>query len=584
MPTSPGYASGELAQLLAEAADLEIRLERGELPGEALRRLSMRPPPRSGGVNTADAPPVPALPAGVQSQSQSQSQGQEQGASLKPQRSFRNPLGRSRSERRTKSKEEGRPAASASVGNLLEMQGEIQSGSGHNGDASPSYTEMGGEMSSGYAAEKSGYAKADKSAYGAGDKSGYYVANPTPLSPPPRYSFAHSSSHPHAHSHFGGEQLMPVPPSPAPTDDIPPTPPPKSPGFGGGTRYFSSLRRLASTSRSLAPGATSPGARGSVATSLVTSTSSELSSEDSMGLATPPDDTSSVHTAGGSVAWPSLGSKKSVGSFGRGAASLAGKMWSRSRSKSSSTVNSIEAPSPPPPLPVPTLPSPPMLNLESTPFVTLPTQTTGHPDSPTSITPIANPSHSLSRPGTSATPTIPLVKAKSYNAPRPPNLILTNSNGSSGPPTLLLPLPNTAPQDRPASWLSVSSGSSSMAASPLFDKAIFDAFPSVPPMPTSQSAGSYTRSPNGGVPSPQSTLPSGPPNGAARPLPVPGGSSKPIIDPTTFMDPGPSFVSKSAPTTTDRSFVQSVHPGTFAREQPLLARLAETQMPVNPLP
>ncbi|KAJ7033306.1 hypothetical protein C8F04DRAFT_1261117 [Mycena alexandri] len=45
MPTSPGYASGELAHLLAEAADLEIRLERGELPGEALRRLS-----------TADAP------------------------------------------------------------------------------------------------------------------------------------------------------------------------------------------------------------------------------------------------------------------------------------------------------------------------------------------------------------------------------------------------------------------------------------------------------------------------------------------------------------------------------------------------
>ncbi|KAJ7186815.1 hypothetical protein C8R46DRAFT_1273694 [Mycena filopes] len=559
MPLSPGYASGELAQLLAEAADLELRLERGELPGEALRRLSMRPPPRSGGVSLVDAPPVPALPAGVQQQ---QPQGHAQGSALKPQRSLRNPLGRSRSERRTKAKEEGRPVASASVGNLLAMQGEIQSVEYAGGE-----DKLGG----------------DKVAAGA--KAGYYVTNPTPLSPPPSYSFAH----PNTYSNFSGDQFVPVPPSPAPTDEIPPTPPPKSPGFGGGTRYFQSLRRLASTSRNAGTGAGgsgAPGVRGSVATSLATSTSSELSSEDSVGLATPPDDgAASVHTVGGTVTWPSLAPKKSAGSL----ASLAGKIWHRSRSKSStSTASSIEAPSPPPPLPVPTLPSPPILRLDATPFVIPPIQTTtGYeqdPDSPTSSTPIANPSHSLSRP-----PVAPLVKAKSYNAPRPPNLILTNSNGSSGAPSLLLPVPKTAPESRPASWLSVSSGTSSMAPSPLFDKAIFDAFPSVPTMPTPQSATTYSRSPVGSAPSPQSAYPSGPPSGGGRPLPVPGSngagaSARPIIDPSTFMDPGPSFTSKSAPTVTDRSFVQSVHPGAFAREQPLLARLAETQMRVNPLP
>ncbi|KAJ7159821.1 hypothetical protein C8R43DRAFT_345581 [Mycena crocata] len=494
MPLSPGFASGELAELLAQAASLEQRLEKGELPGEALRRMSMRPGPSNASASQAPPPAVPPIPTPA-------------GATVKSQRSFRNPLTRSRSERRPKAqrdREEGHPVASSSMGNLLAMQ------------IAPS-------------------------------------AHADPL--PPSLGWSKSST-----------QLVPlevIPLSPT-NSDVPPTPPPKSPGFGGGTRYFSSLRRLASTTRALnSPGA--PGARGSV------STSSELSSEDSMGLATPPDDAAAVNPATGSaVTWPSLSSKKSVGSIGRGAATLAGKMWHRTRSKSStSTVSSIEA-SPPPPLPIPALPSPPVLKLDQTPFIIPPIQTSLYgqdsSETPTNRTPNGGPHSALSSATPTASKPTQLPKSKSYTAPtRPPHLTL---NSSASSPGALLPVPNTAPESRPISWTSVSSGgSSSVATSPMFDKAIFDAFPSVPEMPLPQShsarVGSYGHA--------NSVHSSGMNSPAAHVRPLP-------LSPPGFN----SDSSTSTPTFSDRSFTRGGTPGTYDN-QPLLARVGETQRRVDTL-
>ncbi|KAF7310879.1 hypothetical protein HMN09_00631100 [Mycena chlorophos] len=119
MPMSPGYATGnDLAELMAEAALLEQRLERGELPAEALRRLSrisMRLPPK---VPPGPAPPVPPLPLHQQ---------QQNIAPLKPRRSLRNPLSRSRSDRRpAEVQEDVRPLASSSTSNLLSVAPSIE--------------------------------------------------------------------------------------------------------------------------------------------------------------------------------------------------------------------------------------------------------------------------------------------------------------------------------------------------------------------------------------------------------------------------------------------------------------------------
>ncbi|CAK5277999.1 unnamed protein product [Mycena citricolor] len=297
-PLSPGYASGELAELLAEAAALEQRLEFGELFEEPAKRIA-HPPPRSASLRaTVPQQPTPPPPS-----------------VLKPQRSFRSAL-------------KQKP--------IIQVE-----------------------------------------------------ESPLPL-PPPSPAVSTTSS------------------------EVPPTPPPKS-----GSRYFSSLRRLASTSR------TSP-ARASL------SLSSELSSEDSVGLQTPPDDhfvqssSASVYSVQSGINWPSragsVSSKKSVG----GIASLAGKMFNRSRTKSNnSTLSTYEAPSPPPALP-PMLPN---LDLDE--------------------------------------------------APRPAHLVIDSDRA----------LPH-----RPTSWLSVSSmGSSSVATSPLFDQTLFDAFPSVPEMTPSPQTASTLR-------------------------------------------------------------------------------------------
>lgn len=113
---------------------------------------------------------------------------------------------------------------------------------------------------------------------------------------------------------------------------------PKSP-----RQYFAGLRRLASTSRP----STSSGnnSRQSI------SVSSEMSSEDSASIPTPPGaDTNSLRSESGQtgywngtgITWPSLSPKKSPGSISR-ATSFADKMWHRGRTKSTvSTASAYE--------------------------------------------------------------------------------------------------------------------------------------------------------------------------------------------------------------------------------------------------
>lgn len=113
--------------------------------------------------------------------------------------------------------------------------------------------------------------------------------------------------------------------------EVPPTPPPKSPR----ARYFSGFRR---TSRS---SSTMPGAypRHSM------STASELSSEDSMAVITPPDHSldfagsGSMNGSNTGLHWPSLSPRKSAGSLSRATSSFAEKLW-RGRTKSSASMMS----------------------------------------------------------------------------------------------------------------------------------------------------------------------------------------------------------------------------------------------------
>lgn len=122
-------------------------------------------------------------------------------------------------------------------------------------------------------------------------------------------------------------------------DEVPPTTSgsnqtsPKSP-----RQYFAGLRRLASTSRPSTSSSTHP--RHSA------STSSEISSEDSASVVTPPDGgfsstaSGSSHSHGHVVSWPSLSPKKSPGGSPSRAASFAGKIWQRTRTKSTISANS----------------------------------------------------------------------------------------------------------------------------------------------------------------------------------------------------------------------------------------------------
>ncbi|KAJ3993203.1 hypothetical protein F5050DRAFT_761987 [Lentinula boryana] len=219
------------------------------------------------------------------------------------------------------------------------------------------------------------------------------------------------------------------------TDDIPPTPPPKSPS----TKYLSSFRRFASTR--------SQGASQRHSVSM----SSEISSEDSVAVLTPPDNSPGFTGTGpllqtrsrtqsgnrpGSVInmpWPSMSPKKSQGSVSR-ATSFAGKMFRGRKKSNASTMSSLD--SDPSHNMIPELPN---------------------------VLPPSPPLHELLAPETS------------FDSLHPPSTPPHNG----GRPSL----------STRTSWISTTSNDSSVR-SPLLDKDFFDSFPSVPqtiPTPNTRS-------------------------------------------------------------------------------------------------
>jgi hypothetical protein len=243
-------------------------------------------------------------------------------------------------------------------------------------------------------------------------------------------------------------------------DDIPPTPPPKSPS----AKYLSSFRRFASTRASHSHSQSSQ-SRQSV------SMSSEISSsEDSVPVMTPPDNspgfvgngaggplprmrTPSTHSQSSNrpgsvinVPWPSISPKKNQGSLSR-ATSFAEKIF-RGRKKSNTSIqfDATERMSGVEPLPS---------------FNVIPELPNVFPPSPSL--------HEL------------VLAAPDTDAE-------TSFDSSLQPP------PSTPPQaSTRVSWMSTSttSNDSSLIRSPLFDKDMFDAFPSVPqnvPSPATRSA------------------------------------------------------------------------------------------------
>uniref|UniRef100_A0A8H8CNK5 Uncharacterized protein n=1 Tax=Psilocybe cubensis TaxID=181762 RepID=A0A8H8CNK5_PSICU len=274
---------------------------------------------------------------------------------------------------------------------------------------------------------------------------------------------------------------------------------------------FASFRRLGSLSRP----STMYGSSSSVRHSQ--SMSSEISSEDSQAVATPPEahlefgalkflpaNEDYGHGNRSTTSFHSLSSKKSGSNLGR-AASFAEKMWSRARTKSSTSTVSLapsegtgekillindkatylcivdEAPKLPAfgataALELPTLPSvpvivPPSPEKKSNLILDPPKRSTSLKRS-TNLPPIP----------LEPVPPIPTIPISIHSRPQARNaeISLETSNDS------LLP-PGSGDSSRPTSWTSLSSaGSLGSLPSPLFDKEFFDSFPSVPgttPMP-----------------------------------------------------------------------------------------------------
>jgi len=206
-------------------------------------------------------------------------------------------------------------------------------------------------------------------------------------------------------------------------DELPPNPPPKSPF----PRYIASLRRLAG-------GSHSPMAMPGAYPRHSASTSSEISSEDSIPVATPPDHTlefgsvsSSDHsmlpgsgTGLGVGAWPSGSPKKnlSLTRVSSRASSFAEKLWNN-RKRTKSTTSSADT--------------------CGDSIIDEPT--------PRQTTPVAYP-------------------------PPAPHYTIPPMRSSSL-------ISDGRPPSRSMSWASLESPTST-TSSPLFDKEIYDAFPSVP--------------------------------------------------------------------------------------------------------
>ncbi|PPQ89439.1 hypothetical protein CVT25_012818 [Psilocybe cyanescens] len=271
---------------------------------------------------------------------------------------------------------------------------------------------------------------------------------------------------------------------------------------------FASFRRLGSISRP----STMYGSSSSVRHS--NSTSSEISSEDSQAVATPPEahlefgalkylpaNGEYGHGNGSTTSFPSLSPKKSGNNLGR-AASFAEKMWSRARTKSSTSTLSVAA-SELTVDDVPRLPAfgtPPALeiSLPSVPVVVPPS-----PERKSSLV-LQPPKRSTSLRRSANLPPIPTEPVPPM--PPIPTVFQSHTQAPSDLPVLeissdsLFP-PGSADSSRPKSWTSLSSaGSLGSLPSPLFDKEFFDAFPSVPgsiPMPEITTVANFPHQRNG---------------------------------------------------------------------------------------
>ncbi|PPQ99098.1 hypothetical protein CVT24_009365 [Panaeolus cyanescens] len=268
---------------------------------------------------------------------------------------------------------------------------------------------------------------------------------------------------------------------------LPPEVPPKSPKSAG---RFASFKRLGSISRSI-QGSSSSGRYSN-------STSSEMSSEDSAPVAvTPPDGMNEFGMSdhhGHGMNFPSLSPKKSGGSIGR-ATSFAEKMWSRSRTKSSgSTLSAASVDSsgsrvpsigPPPPFELPPLPG--MTSSSNASIKSKSSSSKMSTKSDDTSRMVSRPparSTSLKHPmglppipdSGSLIPPLPTITATSFDDTFSSDIldISRESHDLSRDSMLGLPSDNK----RPSSWTSMSSAGS--LPSPLFDNALFDAFPSVP--------------------------------------------------------------------------------------------------------
>ncbi|KAF8163697.1 hypothetical protein B0H34DRAFT_696475 [Crassisporium funariophilum] len=230
---------------------------------------------------------------------------------------------------------------------------------------------------------------------------------------------------------------------------------------------FHSFRRLGSMSR---PNTFhGPSGRNS------NSTSSEISSEDSAPVAiTPPENNLEFSLT-----------PKSTGSIGR-ATSFAEKMWSRARTKSSgstlSTASEVtdrmpeSSPEKSPAAKKGSIGPPPAFELPPIPLISSSfdkEEPTKVMNPPTRSTSLRHPMNLPPIPNSTPAPQLPnITSAALFDSYNPAH----QSETSSQRQTFLSPALNDS--TRPSSWISLSSAGS--LPSPLFDKDLFDAFPSVP--------------------------------------------------------------------------------------------------------
>ncbi|KAG6839849.1 hypothetical protein C0991_011085 [Blastosporella zonata] len=273
-PISPGY--GELAALLHEAALLELTLEQGELPSEAEKREEREQKEKEKRLKEEKEKQAAAR-AKVEEESKkhatvAKARAKQEATESKVKSSFRNPI--------------------------------LRSKSGHKRDASMDSVASKEPVRS---------------------KSVLLPFRPlpqpqAPARPPSRQSTTTPSL---------ALGIAPIPERGVACEATPEADTasiqtsPKSP------RYFASLRRFASASKTSLVSASHP--RDSV------SASSEMSSEDSLGIPTPPGNVGESEGGSGfGIGWPSLSPKKSPGR----AASFTDKIWNRSRKTSKSSASS----------------------------------------------------------------------------------------------------------------------------------------------------------------------------------------------------------------------------------------------------